>query len=58
MEVPETFRGMKKVKEYPNFVLYENDHYKECFSYYDLGRKTVQIVGDNMRTGYRINYLV
>ena len=23
MEVPEVFRGMKKVKEYPNHVLYE-----------------------------------
>ena len=23
MEVPEVFKGMKKVKEYPNHVLYE-----------------------------------
>lgn len=23
MEVPENFKGMKKVKEYPNHVLYE-----------------------------------
>lgn len=22
MNIPETFRGMEKVKEYPNFVLY------------------------------------
>ena len=42
MEVPETFRGMKKVKEYPNHVLYEKtlvdkwgeEHtVKECITY-------------------------
>ena len=26
MEVPETLRGMKKVKEYPNHVLYEDEY--------------------------------
>lgn len=52
MKVPEMFRGMKKVKEYPNFVLYEktikdiwgNDYkIRESFQYYDLGFTTKQI---------------
>lgn len=52
MEVPEVFRGMKKVKEYPNHVLYERkivdkweeEHtVKECVTYYDLGFTTKQI---------------
>nr|DAT05012.1 MAG TPA: hypothetical protein [Caudoviricetes sp.] len=52
MEVPETFRGMKKVKEYTNHVLYEKiitdkwgrEHtIKECATYYDLGFTTKQI---------------
>ncbi len=40
MEVPEIYKGMRKVKEYPNFVLYKNKYYKECFTYYDLGIRT------------------
>ena len=44
MEVPETFRGMKKVKEYPNHVLYEDEYgRRECFQYWDLGFTTKQI---------------
>lgn len=52
MKVPETFRGMKKVKEYPDHVLYEktitdiwgNKHTTtECFQYWDLGFTTKQI---------------
>lgn len=52
MEVPEIFRGMKKVKEYPNHVLYEKtiistwgnkNTIKECVTYYDLGFTTKQI---------------
>ena len=52
MKVPETFRGMKKVKEYPNHVLYEKTitdiwgrkyTERECFTYYDLGFTTKQI---------------
>lgn len=44
MEVPEIFRGMKKVKEYPNHVLYEDEYgIRECFQYYDLGFTTKQI---------------
>ena len=44
MEVPETFRGMKKVKEYPNHVLYIDEYVRrECFQYYDLGFTTKQI---------------
>ncbi len=33
------------VKEYPNFVLYEDmiTHVKECFSRYELGHRTQQI---------------
>ena len=43
-EAPEYFRGMKKVKEYPNHVLYI-DRYgrRECFQYWDLGFTTRQI---------------
>lgn len=52
MEVPENFKGMKKVKEYPNHVLYEKtivdkwgeEHtVKECVTYHDLGFTTKQI---------------
>lgn len=52
MEVPENFKGMKKVKEYTNHVLYEKiitdkwgrEHtVKECATYYDLGFTTKQI---------------
>ena len=38
MNIPETFRGMKKVKEYPNFVLYIDKYgRRECFQHWDLG---------------------
>ena len=52
MKVPETFRGMKKVKEYPNHVLYEktikdiwgNEYTtRESFKYQELGINTPQI---------------
>ena len=44
MEVPEIFRGMKKVKEYTNHVLYIDEYgRRECFQYYDLGFTTKQI---------------
>ena len=52
MEVPKIFRGMKKVKEYPNHVLYEKTitdiwgrkHIeRECFTYHELGFTTKQI---------------
>lgn len=38
MEVPEYFRGMKKVKEYPYHVLYVDKYgRRESFQYWDLG---------------------
>ena len=44
VKVPETFRGMKKVKEYPNHVLYIDEYgRRECFQYWDLGFTTKQI---------------
>lgn len=52
MKVPNEFRGMKKVKEYTNHVLYEKTitdiwgnecKKRECFQYYDLGFTTKQI---------------
>lgn len=52
MKVPEFYRGMKKVKEYPNHVLYErkivdkwgNENIiRESFTYHDLGFTTKQI---------------
>ena len=44
MKVPENFRGMKKVKEYPDYVLYINERgIRECFQYWDLGFTTTQI---------------
>ena len=44
MRVPEVFKGMKKVKEYPDYVLYENKlGIRECFQYWDLGITTEQI---------------
>lgn len=44
METPKTFKGMKKVKEYPNHVLYINENgIRECFQYWDLGFTTKQI---------------
>lgn len=44
MEAPEYFRGMKKVKEYPDHVLYIDEYgRRECFQYWDLGFTTKQI---------------
>ena len=44
MEAPEYFRGKKKVKEYPNFVLYIDEYgRRECFQYWDLGFTTKQL---------------
>lgn len=44
MEAPEVFKGMKKVKEYPDYVLYEDKNgIRECFQYWDLGFSTSQI---------------
>lgn len=39
MIIPKYFeRKMKKVKEYPNFILFEDEKTgaKRCFSYYEL----------------------
>lgn len=50
MNIPETFRGMKKVKEYPNFVLYIDKYgRRECFQYWDLGH----IEQKRIRQGFR-----
>ena len=63
MKVPETFRGMKKVKEYPNHVLYEKklvdkwgeEHtVKECVTYYDLGFTTKQIRDRKINAGLHL----
>lgn len=52
MKIPNEFRGMKLVKEYPNHVLYEKtitdmcgnkNKIRESFQYWDLGFKTKQI---------------
>ena len=44
MKAPEEFKGMKKVKEYPNHVLYiDNKGRRECFQYWDLWFNTKQI---------------
>ena len=42
MKIPQTFKDMKLVKCYKNFALYENEYYKECFLYYELGYRTRQ----------------
>lgn len=42
MKIPQTFKNMKLVKQYKNFALYENEYYKECFTYYELGYRTKQ----------------
>lgn len=63
MEVPETFRGMKKVKEYPNYVLYEKtitgiwgkEHkIRECFTYWDLGFTTKQVRDRKVNAGWHL----
>ena len=52
MNAPEIFKGMKKVKEYPDYVLYERkiediwgnkNTIRECFQYWDLGFTTQQL---------------
>lgn len=43
MNIPQVYKNMKLVKCYKNFALYENRYYRECFSYYELGNRTVQI---------------
>ena len=61
MEAPERFKGMKKVKEYPNHVLYEREIediwgnkniIRECFQYYDLGFTTKQIKYSENKSNY------
>ncbi len=42
MKMPQTFKNMKLVKCYKNFALYENEYYRECFTYYELGCRTRQ----------------
>ncbi len=63
MEVPETSRGMKKVKEYPNYVLYEkttkdiwgNENIiRESFTYHDLGFTTKQIRDRKINAGLHL----
>lgn len=56
MKAPEKFRGMKKVKEYPNFVLYiDNYGRRECFQYWDLGYTTYQLAYKNAHRSKYIN---
>lgn len=43
MRIPQTFKNMKLVKQYKNFALYENEYYRECFTYYELGCRTRQV---------------
>lgn len=63
MEVPETFKGMKKVKEYSNYVLYEkkivdkwgNENIiRESFTYHDLGFTTKQIRDRKINAGLHL----
>ena len=63
-KIPMFHNGMRFVKEYPNFVLYEkkykdmwgNEQVKrECFSYWDLGINTKQ--GRRERRIYINNHL-
>lgn len=55
MKVPEVFEGMKKVKEYPNFVLYIDEYgRRECFQYWDLGFTTKQIRDRKINVDYHI----
>lgn len=37
MKIPRIFRNMNLVKCYKDYALYENEYYKECFSYFELG---------------------
>lgn len=53
MKVPEYFRGKKKVKEYPNFVLYIDEYgRRECFQYWDLGFTTKQLAYKANQSNY------
>ena len=63
MEAPEHFKGMKKVKEYTNHVLYEKtitdicgrEHtIRECVTYYDLGFTTKQIRDRKINAGLHL----
>lgn len=49
MEAPQTYKNMILVKCYKNFALYENKYYKECFTYYELGKRTLQIKDREIR---------
>ena len=52
MEVPKNYRGMKKIKEYPNHVLYIDEYgRRECFQYWDLGFTTKQIRDKKINAG-------
>ncbi len=37
LELPKTFKGMKLVKCYDDYVLYKNKYYRECYKYFELG---------------------
>ena len=55
MEAPEIFRGMKKVKEYPYHVLYEDKYgKKQSFTYSELGINTYQLNGRNLANGFKL----
>lgn len=51
MKIPEIFKGMKLVKCYKYYALYENKYYRECFQYTDLikqeGQKTTKDIKIN-----------
>ena len=56
MEVPETFRGMKKVKEYPNFVLYIDElRKKRMFSI--LGFRTYRTKKNKTRLSQCVGWI-
>ena len=42
MKITKKKKNMKLVKCYKNFALYENEYYRECFTYYELGYRTKQ----------------
>lgn len=44
MEVPQTYNNMQLVKCYKNFALYSNGKWNECFTYYELGNRTAQVI--------------
>lgn len=51
MKVPETYKGMKLVQDYPKqkYARYTNGKWNECFSYYELGERTPQIKVKDIR---------